>query len=139
MAKGKKSWKEKLDSGGEARVGTMTRAISGVPAGGLMLIPTPLQVDGYIRTIPKGVSKTSKEMGDDLAKQAGADISCPLCIGIFTRIAAEAAHEELVDGKSADDVTPFWRIIPPKAKVRPKLTFGEAIVDQLRKEEDLPV
>ena len=139
MAKGKKTWKEKLDSGGEAHVGMMTRTISGVPAGGLMLIPTPRQVDTYIRSIPKGVSKTTKEMGDDLAKQAGADISCPLCIGIFTRISAEAAHEELVEGKLAQEVTPFWRIIPPKAKVRPKLTFGEAIVDQMRKEEGLQV
>ena len=139
MAKGKKSWKEKLDSGEEAHVGTMTRTISGVPAGGMMLIPTPRQVDTYIRSIPKGVSKTTKEMGDDLAKQANADISCPLCIGIFTRIAAEAAHEEMVEGKSAQEVTPFWRIIPPEAKVRPKLTFGEAIVDQLRKEEGLQV
>lgn len=139
MSKAKKTWKQKLDSDAEPHVGTMTRTISGVPAGGLMLIPSPRQVDTYIREIPKGVSKTSKEMGDELAKEAGADISCPLCIGIFTRIAAEAAHEELVAGKKPSDVTPFWRIIPPKAKVRQKLTFGDAIVDQLRREEGLPV
>ncbi len=137
MTKGKKTWKEKLDSGGEPHVGTMTRTISGIPAGGLMLIPIPRQVDNYIRGIPKGVSKTTKEMGDALAKEAGADISCPLCIGIFTRISAEAAHEAMLTGEK--EVTPFWRIIPPKATVRKKLSFGEAVVDQLRREEGLTV
>jgi hypothetical protein len=137
MAKVKKSWQEKLDSGGEAHVGTMTRTISGVPAGGLMLIPTPRQVDNYIRAIPKGTSITPKEMGDALAKDASADISCPMCIGIFTRISSEAAHEEMLAGK--EGVAPFWRIIPPKAPIRKKLSFGEGIVDQMRKAEGLSV
>jgi hypothetical protein len=139
MANGKKSWKEKLDSGNEPHVGTMKRSISGVPAGGLMLIPTPRQVDKYIRLIEKGTCKAPQEMAAELAKEAGADITCPLCVGIFVRIASEAAHEELIEGKKPEEVTPFWRIIPPKAKVRQKLTFGDAIVDQLRREEGLPV
>ena len=137
MAKQNKTWHEKLDNGKEPFVGTMNRTVSGVPAGGLMLIPTPRQVDDYIRKIPKGTSKSPQEMGMDLAKAAKADITCPMCVGIFTRISAEAAHEDMVAGIL--DVTPFWRIIPPKATVRKKLTFGEAIVDQLRKEEGLPV
>ena len=102
-----------------------------------MLIPTPRQVDNYIRTIPKGFSKTQQDMGAELAKAAGADITCPMCTGMFLRISAEAAHEEMVAGKKT--VTPFWRIIPPKALVRKKLTFGDAIVDEMRKEEGLAI
>ena len=137
MAKQNKTWREKLNNGKEPEVGIMNRTISGVPAGGTMLIPTPMQVDTYIRSIPKGVSRTPQEMGVDLAKAAKADITCPMCIGMFTRIASEAAHEEMVAGNQ--DVTPFWRIIPPKATVRKKLSFGEAIVDQLRREEGLAI
>jgi hypothetical protein len=137
MAKGKKSWKEKLENGKEPVVGVMNRTISGVPSGGLMLIPTPQQVETYIRSIPKGVSKTPQEMAAFLAKEASADVTCPMCTGIFVRIVAEAAHEEMVAGKK--DVAPFWRIIPPKAKVRQKLTFGDAIVDEMRKSEELAV
>jgi hypothetical protein len=133
----KKTWHEKLDSGAEAHVGTMTRTIRGVPAGGLMLIPHPRQVDNYVRAIPKGTSMSSQEIGDDLAKQAGADITCPMCMGIFLRISAEAAHEEMLAGKK--DVAPFWRAIPPKAPLRKKLSFGEAIVDEMRREEGLSV
>ena len=139
VAKVKKTWKEKLDNGKEPFVGVMNRTVGGVSAGGMMLIPTPRQVDVYIRTIPKRTGKTPQEMGADLAKEAGADVTCPMCVGIFLRIAAEAAHEELLLGKKESDITPFWRIIPPKAKVRQKLTFGDAIVDQLRKTEGLPI
>jgi hypothetical protein len=124
MVKQNKTWQEKLDNGKQPLVGVMNRAVRGVPAGGMMLIPTPRQVDDYIRSIPKGTEKTQQEMGNDLAKKAGADITCPMCTGIFLRISAEAAHEEMVEGK--EDVSPFWRIIPPKANVRTKLTFGDA-------------
>ena len=137
MANPKKTWQEKLDGGKEPYVGVMNRTVSGVAAGGLMLIPNPRQVDDYIRTIPKSVAKTQREMGDDLAAAAGADITCPMCTGIFLRISAEAAHEEMLAGKDASEIAPFWRIIPPKAPVRKKLSFGEAIVDQLRKAEGL--
>ncbi len=132
----KKTWREKLNSGKEAHVGTMNRMIQGVPAGGQMLIPTPMQVDAYIRSIPRGSSKTQQEMSADLAKAAGADITCPLCCGIFIRIASEAAYEEMSEGKP--DITPFWRIIPPKAPIRRKLTFVD-LVDDLRRQEGLPV
>lgn len=134
-----KTWQEKLHNGKEPFVGVMDRKVGGVPAGGMMLIPTPMQVDEYIRAIPKGTAKTREEMANDLARKAGADVTCPMCTGIFVRIVSEAAHEEMVNGKSKDKVTPFWRIIPPKAPVRKKLTFGEAVVDQLRREEGLSV
>ena len=137
MAKQNKTWQEKLNNGKEPFVGVMNRMVGGVPAGGMMLIPTPMQVNDFIRAIPKGVSKTQQDMGAELAAEAGADVTCPMCTGIFVRISAEAAHEEMVAGKS--NVTPFWRIIPPKATVRKKLTFGDPIVDEMRKAEGLAV
>lgn len=138
MAAKRKTWAEKLDNGKEPEVGVMNRMVGGVPAGGKMLIPTPRQVDTYIRSIPRGVSKTSLEMGNALAKEFGADITCPLCCGIFVRIASEAAHEEMLAGSPSSDVTPFWRIIPPKAPIRKKIAFA-ALVDELRAAEGLPV
>ncbi len=117
----------------------MNRRVGGVEAGGKMLIPTPMQVNDYIRTIPSGVDRSREEMGADLAKAAGADVTCPMCTGIFLRIASEAAYEEIAGGKSTDEVTPFWRIIPPKAPIRKKLTFGTDLIDRLRREEGLPV
>ena len=114
----------------------MNRMVQGIPAGGKMLIPTPRQVDTYIRGIPSGESRTTKDMSLDLGRQANADLACPLCCGIFLRISAEAAHEELAAGKATDEVTPFWRMIPPKAPIRKKIAFV-ALVDDLRAAEGL--
>lgn len=102
----------------------------------MMLIPTPRQVDDYIRRIPKGKSKTQQEMSIELAEEADADLTCPMCCGLFIRIATEAAHEEMLRGRP--NVTPFWRIIPPEATIRKKLTFVP-LIDQKRQEEGLPV
>jgi hypothetical protein len=46
-------------------------------------------------------------MRDDLAANAGADVTCPTSTGIFVGIVAEAALEQIATGKSASEVTPF--------------------------------
>jgi len=40
------------------------------------------------------------------------------------RISAEAALEELAEGKSLDEVAPFWRVIDPDSKLAIRLTVG---------------
>jgi hypothetical protein len=40
------------------------------------------------------------------------------------RISAEAALEELAEGKSLNEVAPFWRVIAPDSKLAKKLTVG---------------
>ncbi|HLO98511.1 MAG TPA: hypothetical protein VK171_07945 [Fimbriimonas sp.] len=136
---GKKTWQEKLAGGKEPFVVTVDRKLGGVSIGDKMLVPSPRQVDDYIRTIPVGVGKTVADMRSELGKQNGADTTCPLCSGIFIRISAEAAQEELAAGKPASEVTPFWRVIPPKAPVRTKVSFPVWIIDDLRRAEGLPV
>ncbi|MBS1700391.1 MAG: hypothetical protein JST12_01915 [Armatimonadetes bacterium] len=135
----KKTWREKLNNGKQPAIEVLDKPYAGAGPGDRMLIPTPMQVDAYMRSIPKGEARTLQEMNKALATEAGADVSCPMCCGIFVRIASEAAHDELVEGKSESEVTPFWRMIPPKAPIRKKLTFDVGLVDRLRKEEGLPV
>jgi hypothetical protein len=40
------------------------------------------------------------------------------------RISAEAALEELAEGKSLNEVAPFWRVIDPDSKLAARLTVG---------------
>lgn len=136
---GKKTWQEKLAGGKEPFVVTVDRRLGGVSIGDKMLVPSPRQVDTYIRTIPSGTAKSVAELRTEFAQQNGADTTCPLCAGIFVRISAEAAHEEMAAGKSAAEVTPFWRVIPPKAPVRTKVSFPVSVIDDLRRAEGLPV
>jgi hypothetical protein len=132
-----KTWTEKFDSGKLPFVAPSNRKISGFPPGSLMLIPVPSQIDAYIRSIPSGEDRTTEQMSRELAQHAGADLTCPMCCGLFLRICSEKAFEDLEAGSPVSAVTPFWRMVPPKAPIRKKLSFGEDFVDAMRAAESL--
>ncbi len=78
---------------------------------GRMLVPTPLLVDALIRKIPRGNLLTVRDLRKKLARDFGADLTCPLATGWFIRIVAEAAEEDLKEGrKKPKDITPYWRV-----------------------------
>jgi alkylated DNA nucleotide flippase Atl1 len=131
MKSSKKSWKEKLHCGASSEVKPLGKAFSGYKAGDRMLIPTPMMVDEYIQAIPKGEVRTLKQMRDDLAAVHGADLTCPLCAGIFTRICAEAANEALEMGAQPESVTPYWRVLEPKGSLRQKASFDLSFADAM--------
>ena len=89
---------------------------------GRMVIPRPLDVDALIRRVPKGKLVTVLQLREELAKRSKVDVACPLCTGIFVRIAAEAADEERRAGKKV--VTPFWRVIGGEGRLNPKFPGG---------------
>lgn len=132
-----KTWTEKFNNGKTPVVAPTNRTISGFPIGSLMLVPTPAQVDDYLRSIPRGQSRTPAEMARDLAHKNGAELTCPMCCGLFVRICAERAFEELQAGAEPSAVTPFWRILPPGQKLRNKLSFDPEVLDSIRKSEGL--
>ncbi|MBL8059138.1 MAG: hypothetical protein JNK63_00310 [Chthonomonas sp.] len=132
-----KTWQQKLHNGKDPVVEVMDKAMWGLPIGTKLLIPTPLMVDAYMRAIPRGEARSLVQMRETFAHESGADATCPLTSGIFLRIVAEAAHEEMSLGKSQAEVAPFWRMIDAKAPVRKKLTFDPAMMDALRAEEGL--
>ena len=64
----------------------LEKNFSDLKAGQKMLISSPEKIAEYIKNIPEGIHKTSKEMRLDLAKVMGADNSCPVSTGIFLRL-----------------------------------------------------
>lgn len=64
------------------------------------------------------------ELRRRLAEKHGADGCCPLTVGIFLRIVAEHAWDELSAGKSLEKVAPFWRVVDPKSPLAKKLRAG---------------
>lgn len=133
-----KSWQEKLLAPKhKAHVEVIEKPFGGIPAGGRMLVAHPLDVKAYIDAIPAGQSRTITEMRAELASRAGADGTCPLTSGIFIRIVAEAALEEIAAGKSPEQVTPFWRIVDRKSRVLKKLSGGPEFVLARRAAEGL--
>jgi len=98
-----------------------------------MLIPRPLDVDGLIRRIPRGKLATMEQIRERLAADFHADFTCPLTAGIFIRIAAEAAEEDLSRGET--QITPYWRVIKADGRLNQKLPGGtEAQAARLREE-----
>ena len=89
----RKTWIQKRETDRNPEVEVIEKPFAGMPIGASFLIPTPRVVDAYIRAIPSGSSRTIGDMRETLAKQHGADFTCPLTSGIFLRIVAEAAHE----------------------------------------------
>jgi hypothetical protein len=126
-----KSWSEKFNNGKEPFVAPSIRKVSGFAPGAKMLIPIPSQVDAYMRSIPYGESRTTSEMAGDLARAAGADLTCPMCCGMFIRICSEKAFEEIEAGSPVESVAPFWRMVAHGSPIRKKLSFGLELVDTM--------
>src|SRR6266566_4672229 len=108
----RKSWRSKLEKPQEPSVFPMTGKTMQRFGPGRMLIPTPMMVDEIIRGVRKGSLISSGIIRATLAQKMRADVTCPLCTGIFVRIAAETAEEDRALGKAR--VTPYWRVITDK-------------------------
>jgi hypothetical protein len=118
----RKSWHEKLHNGQEPKIVAIPPEGWKRMGGATMLVSTPLDVDAAIRTVPKGKLVTSGQLRTKLAHDHGAECACPTSTGIFVRIAAEAAEEDLVQGKKK--ITPWWRVIKADGSLNDKLPGG---------------
>ncbi|GCC51402.1 hypothetical protein SanaruYs_16270 [Chryseotalea sanaruensis] len=136
-AKGK-SWTDKVnDDSKSEQVKRLEKDFADMPANSMMLIATPKIIDGYIRSVPKGKAISLQTMRKDLALAYRAEYTCPVTTGIFLRIVAEAAHEQLTAGKVLKSVAPFWRVVEEKSPLNKKLSFGPDLVIQQRKKEGI--
>jgi hypothetical protein len=137
MASGKKTWVEKRATGEVLRIERVEKKFGDIPAGATMLIATPREVEKYVKQIPHGHGTSLAQMRKDLAAMHGAQFTCPVTAGIFLRIIAEAAWEEMQAGKKATEVAPFWRIISTHSPTARKLSFGTDFLSQKLKEEGI--
>jgi len=71
-------------------------------------------------------------MRKQLARKRGCDETCPVSTAFFVRTVAEAALEDLAEGKPLSEVTPFWRLISSKDKVVAKLPTDPEWLDAQR-------
>jgi len=116
MSKTRKTWREKLEK-------EQARKVVDDPRGrGRMLIPKPLDVDAVMRHVEKDKLVTVDQIRERLAKDYSADFTCPLCTGIFLRIAAETAEEDL--SKGVTEITPYWRVIKADGSLNEKFPSG---------------
>jgi hypothetical protein len=133
----KKTWIEKLQVKKEPQLIKIHKDFWGYTKGDVMYISTAQIIENYIRQIAKGKSVDIVTMRNDLAVENNAVFTCPLTTGIFLRIVAEAAHEQLEQGIPLKNITPFWRVIEPNSPLAKKLTFGQDFLKEQRKKEKI--
>ena len=131
-----KSWREKHDHHAQpAHVEVLDKPFAGLPPGATIAIATPREISAYLRSIPRGKSRTMDQLRALLAKRHGADAACPLTTGIFCRIVAEVACEDLRMGVA--NAAPFWRLIDPNSPLAKKLSCGPEFIRQRRSAEGI--
>ena len=131
--KSRTSWREKLEKNQEPKVVEIPATMARRFGRGKMLIPKPLDVDALIRKVRKTRLVTQSEIRSRLARDFNADVTCPITTGIFLRIAAEAAEEDLRLGRKR--ITPYWRVIREDGSLNEKLPGGAEGQSRLLKQE----
>jgi hypothetical protein len=116
------AWRQKLERQQEPKIVNIPPRMQKRFGKGRMVIPKPLDVDALIRCVPKGKLVTLLELREELARRSKVDVACPLCTGIFVRIAAEAAAEDREAGRKT--VTPYWRVVSSEGLLNPKFPGG---------------
>lgn len=134
MSKKRKTWREKLEKEeGLPKIVDVPEKWQKRYGKGKMVIAKPLDVDALMRKIKKGKLATITQIRERLAKDYEADVTCPLTTGIFIRIAAEVAEEDLREGKK--QITPYWRVIRSDGSLNEKFPGGvKAQAERLREE-----
>ena len=122
--KTQKTWREKMNNPKLPKLVHVLPNMQGKLPNGTMLVPSPLEVEAFVRTIPKGSVATFSEMRDFLADVHAADSTCPLTAGLFLRIAAEAGEEDARHG--VPNATPYWRVVKDDGSLNPRLPGGVA-------------
>lgn len=119
----RKSWSEKLyNNKGLPRVEPITDKMSKRWVSGTVAIPSPIEVDEIMRSIPEGKLVTINEIRAAIAKKHGATIGCPITTGIFAWISARAAEEQKTKGEK--NITPYWRTLKAGGVLNDKYPGG---------------
>ena len=129
----RKSWREKLETQDHSKIIQIPPRMTNRFGEGTMLIPRPLDVDALIRKAKKGQLITISEIRSRLARDNNVDVTCPITTGIFVRISAEAAAEDLENGKK--QVTPYWRVVRADGSLNEKFPGGAKEQSRRLKEE----
>ncbi len=86
-----------------------------------ILLANHSEIEAEVRKIPKRKVATDAQIRDRVACDHGADITCMKVAGISLSIISHAAEEERVEeGKSYEEITPYWRVLARDGSLKPK-------------------
>lgn len=115
-----KSWEEKLEDARAKK--DLGRVKFCEKTGKTLALPSVNDVEGEIKTVPKGKVKTIDQMVSHFRAKYKSDMACPLLTGIHMWIISNAQNEKAEAGSR--DILPWWRIIKSDGKLNPKYPEG---------------
>ena len=119
----KKTWQEKLaDDKGLPTVFEISDKQSKRWGAGTCVIPSPMEVNKLMQSVPRGKLTTIDEMRKTLARRHHTTMACPITTGIFSWIAAHAAAEAEAEGKKR--TVSYWRTLKSGGEINPKYPGG---------------
>jgi hypothetical protein len=125
------TWSERLAASAEIDIRPVPEGRRAMIPGKTMLYPSAQIVNEAIRAIPAGQTVTPQELRANLARQYGAEYTCPVTLSRMLLIVAEAAHETHEGGAPLTEVTPVWRVLDGKGSFPRRLSFDlGAYLDQ---------
>jgi hypothetical protein len=127
-------WRQRTAKTRTAKRVTLEAPFAGLPTGTVLFVGTPAIIEAYIEGIPRGEVRTLQRLRRDIARANRCNAMCPVSTAIFLRMIAEVAWDEIREGRSAAEVTPFWRVIGPATPIAKRLRADE---EWLRKQRDL--
>ena len=123
MKKNQSKFRKKLhDKKDFPKIKTIPRELNKSWGKGRFVLPPPLEVNALMKRVPKGKLTTINEIRRKLAKKYKTTTACPIVTGIFAWISANAAEEDIKDGRKK--VTPYWRTIKSDGKINEKYPGG---------------
>lgn len=93
-------------------------------AGGAMVISSPAEVDGLVRTLRPGEVTTLDRLRAAIARRHHVAVACPVSTAIFLNMCARAAEERRAMGVPDTDLTPWWRVLRKGGFLNPKFPGG---------------
>lgn len=130
------NWADKLRDGRPYQVKPVPINIAGMKKGQVMLVPSALIVDTFIRRLPEGRLLDTRELRIRLARKYHADVTCPITMGFILRILAEAVWDARKAGAAMADITPVWRVLDDDSLTLKKLPKAAAAFFRARRAEE---
>ena len=123
MKKNQYKFRKKLhDKKDFPKIKTIPRKLNKSWGKGRFVLPSPLEVNNFMKRVPKGKLTTINEIRRKLAKKYKTTTACPIVTGIFAWISAKAAEEDIKNGRKK--ITPYWRTIKSDGKINKKYPGG---------------
>lgn len=114
-----KTWQEKMDKPASPETKILEKGFQRLQPGDTILIPTPRLIEAFLNQLKPGETASVVEMREALARDHGAELTCPLTTGMFLRTVSEAS----LDPDSSVQA-PFWRLVDPSSPLAKKLSCG---------------